>query len=425
MSVAINFGEVKRLVNHDIDNNIQLQAEGKKPISICIQGDAGVGKTSILQQIAEERGMECTKISCHEFEEAGDVLGYPCLEYECQIAKRVKDADGNIKVKVLPSTVWLNAKQLDSMDKNTAIKQTGKTRMGYAKPAWVPEYNENGNLVIFDDYGRCNRTILGAMMELIYTQGNMSWKFPEKTTIALTSNPDNGEYNVNTQDIAQRTRYLTYDVKFDVGNWSAWAEKNGVDGRCINFVLTYAEALFEPDDQGNRICNPRSFCMFADMISSIKDWENKENADFISLIAKGCFMDDDGRFSKMFTAFIKNKMHKLIQPREMLLGSWDKVKQTLEDTIYDGGTNYRPDLATLLERRFTNFVSAWLDSDEKTPIAKVKDRILEFIESPDKGGKTLFNPDLFIHMIKNITSEHKSQTNKLLFEPKIAKIISG
>lgn len=425
MSTPINFNEVKRLVNHDIDNNILLQENGKKPISICIQGDAGVGKTSILEQIAEERNMSCTKVSCHEFEEAGDVLGYPCLEYECQVAKKYKAEDGTIKMKILPNTMWLNAKQLDSMDKSMAIKQTGNTRMGYAKPAWVPDYNENGNLVIFDDYGRCNQTILGAMMELIYTQGNMSWKFPKKTTLALTSNPDNGEYNVNTQDIAQRTRYLTYDVKFDVGEWAKWAEKEGIDGRCINFVLTYADTLFEADENGNRICNPRSFCMFADMISSIKDWDKKENADFISLIAKGCFMDENGRFASMFSAFIKNKMHKLIQPKEMLLGAWDKVKTELEATIYDSNGTYRPDLATLLERRFTNYVGAWLDSDDKTPISKVKDRILEFIDYPENGGKVFFNPDLFIHMIKNITAEHKNQTNKLLFEPKIAKIISG
>ena len=32
----------------------------------------------------------------------------------------------------------------------------------------------------------------------------------------------------------------------------------------------------------------------------------------------------------MFAAFIRNKMHLLIQPKDMLLGGWDRVKDILE-----------------------------------------------------------------------------------------------
>lgn len=151
---TVSMDQVKNLINYTIDNNLKLQEQGKMPIAISLEATAGIGKTSILQQIAAERGMSFTKISLHEMEEAGDLLGYPQLEYECQMAKRIKDKEGNIKMQILPNTVWLNAKQIEMMDKNTAIKQTGKTRMGYAKPAWVPEYNEKGNLVVLDDYVR-------------------------------------------------------------------------------------------------------------------------------------------------------------------------------------------------------------------------------------------------------------------------------
>ena len=108
----------------------------------------------------------------------------------------------------------------------------------------------------------------------------------------------------------------------------------------------------------------------------------------------------------------------------MLTGGWDRVKKILEDTVYDEDGRYRADIASLLERRFTNYVPAWLDSSDKTPISTVKDRILEFLNNEDKNGKRLFTKDMFYHMIKNITAEHKNQTNKLLFEPKIAKVIS-
>lgn len=424
---TVTMGQVKRLINYTIDNNLKLQENGKMPIAISLEASAGIGKTSIVQEIAKERGMGFTKISLHEMEEAGDLLGYPQLEYECQLAKRVKDKDGNIKLQILPNTAWLNAKQIELMDKGLSIRQTGKTRMGYAKPAWVPEYNENGNICLLDDYVRANPQLLQSCMELILTQKYTSWSLPKKTTLVLTNNPDDGASNVNSLDEAQRTRFLNFNVAWDCDAWSTWAEKANVDGRCINFVMSYSNELFSADEEGNRICNPRSFVMFADMISGIKDWDDTDSLSFISTIAKGCFKDEGGRFSQMFNAFLRNKMHLLIQPKDMLLGGWDRVKGILEQAIYDqvdGNTKYRPDIAALLERRFANYVNAWLESGEDTPISKVKDRILDFIDYEEKSGRMLFTKDLFYHMIKSITSDHKRQTNKLLFEPKIAKAIS-
>lgn len=321
-------------------------------------------------------------------------------------------------MQVLPGTVWMNEKQLDQPTKGMMYRQTGKTRMGYAKPAWVPEYNENGTLVLFDDYNRANQTILKAAMDLILEQKYISWSLPKKTTIVITQNPDNGSYNVESQDEAQVGRYLDFKSAFDIDAWAQWAENSDLDGRCINFVLNYSNELFNSDEDGNHICNPRSFVMFANMISNIKDWEVHENLEFIQLIAKGCFKDEGGRFNKIFASFIRNKMHLLIQPNEVLHGKWDDVKKKLEETVYDGNGQFRPDLASLIERRFVNYVSRWLDSDKDTPINKVKDRILDFIDNP----KPIFNNDLMIHMVKNIIANHKRQTSKLMYEPKIARL---
>ena len=191
--MALSIKEIKKLINYTIDNNAVLEKDGKRPIAICLEADAGIGKTSIVEQVAQEREMTFTKLSLHELEEAGDLVGFPQMEYECQVKRRVQDKDGNFKVKVLDKTVWLNSHQLKSDDPNMKYVQTGKTRMAYAKPAWVPEYNENGCLFLLDDFGRCNQQLSQAVMELILTQGYVSWKLPKKTSIILTSNPDNGQ----------------------------------------------------------------------------------------------------------------------------------------------------------------------------------------------------------------------------------------
>ena len=421
---CINLSEVKNIANHTIDNNVLLEEEGNYTVALGIEGSAGIGKTSIFKQIADERGMTFVKVNLAQMDEPGDLLGFPTVEYECQVARKVKDKDGNIKTQVMPNTVWLNAKQLDNNASGLMYKQTGKTRMGYAKPAWVPEYNENGCMVLFDDFVRANSTLLQACMDLVLERKYTGWKFPKKTSIFLTNNPDDGTYNVNSLDEAQRSRFMNYSVGFDLGSFMKWAENAGIDGRCINFVSSYSNELFDADDDGNRICNPRSFVMFANMIKNIKDWDNAENQNFISLIAQGCFKDEGGKFAKMFRAFLMSKMHLLIQPKEMLLGDWKDVKDKLEKTIYDSDGSPRPDISTLLERRFSNYVGAWLSSDDNTPIKKVEDRIVNFIENEQKGGKMLFSQDSLYHMIKTITSDNKRQTNKLMFNPKIAKVIA-
>ena len=422
---TISLDRIKTLVNYTIDNNIKLQEKGKFPIALGFIADAGIGKTSTVRQVAEERGMTLTKLNLSQLEESGDLLGFPQIEYECQVGQLYKNEKGETKVKVLPETVWLNAKQMDSPQSGCKYRQTGKTRMGYAKPAWVPEYNEKGCLLLLDDYSRANPTILQSVMEIILEQGYVSWHLPKKTTIVLTANPDNGMYNVNSGDEAQNGRYVGFDVEWDRDAWAEWAEGADVDGRCINFVMSYSEELFNKDADGNRICNPRSFVMFADMISGIDNWDDPKNMEFIHTIAKGCFKDEGGRFAAMFSSFIRNKMHLLIQPKELLSGKWNDVKEKLQKTLYDSDGQYRPDISALLERRFANYVNAWLESDEKTPIKTVVDRINDFISlglTPTTG--CAFTKDQIQHMVKTITSKHRGQTNKLLYEPAIAAALT-
>lgn len=151
---TITLTKVKSLINYTIDNNNRRQENGEMPIALSFEASAGVGKTSIIRQVAEERGMGFTKLNMAQLEEAGDIIGFPQVEYECQIAKATKDKDGNVRWNLLPNTAWLNAKQMDNPQSGVKYRHTGKTRMGYAKPAWVPEYNEKGNLILLDDYVR-------------------------------------------------------------------------------------------------------------------------------------------------------------------------------------------------------------------------------------------------------------------------------
>ena len=154
MSTTISLNRAKTLINYAIDNNIKLEEDGKAPIALSLEASAGIGKTSVVRQIAEERKMNFVKLNMAQLEEPGDLVGYPIVEFECQVGKRVKESDGTVKVQILDKPAWLTAKQLENNSTGLLYKQTGKKRMSYAKPAWVPDYNENGTILLLDDYVR-------------------------------------------------------------------------------------------------------------------------------------------------------------------------------------------------------------------------------------------------------------------------------
>ena len=63
---------VKTLLNHTIDTNLELQKDGITPVAIGFEGTAGLGKTSIVKQVAEEKGMTFVKLNLAMVDEVGD-----------------------------------------------------------------------------------------------------------------------------------------------------------------------------------------------------------------------------------------------------------------------------------------------------------------------------------------------------------------
>ena len=52
-----------------------------------------------------------------------------------------------------------------------------------------------------------------ATMEILDRQEYVSWKLPKNWHILLTTNPDNGDYNVTSLDVAQKTRFISVELK--------------------------------------------------------------------------------------------------------------------------------------------------------------------------------------------------------------------
>lgn len=397
--MELTLEEIKPILKHIIDNNFYRQEKyGDIPISIDICGHCGIGKTSIVEQLAKEYDANFVKLNLSMMCETGDLCGYPIREhYVC------KDDDCQ----------WITPELIESFSK-AGYNITSETRMSYALPTWYKDIDTSKpTFFVLDDYNRAIPALLSASMELVHRQEYLSWKLPARTQVILTSNYDDGSYNVSSQDSAQSSRYVSFNVKFDPVAWSKWSESVGIDNRCQNFLLLYSSELINRK-QGHSKVNARNYTMFANIIAGIPNWNTAESQALILQIASGCFLDDDDIVGGLFTQFVSNKLDRLIAPEELVLGNWETVKRKLLDQLYDDD-NYRADIAHVITTRFINFSSKWLE--DKKDIKAIIDRILEIIDA----DKQLLSEDLLFSLVKTLNKEYPRQCSKMILNPKIAK----
>ena len=399
----MTLNEFKEVFTYLLDNNKQLEDKGLRPIAVGLEGEAGVGKTSIIEEIATERGMTMVKVNLAQLEEIGDLVGLPIKEYEVAWID-----NGNIKDKR-----WMSENQTKNLD--SRLKLTGRIRMAYAPPAWLPtEDNPNGIIVLLDDYTRANSMFMQATMEIINTASYISWNLPKYTSIVLTSNPDDGQFSVTSLDNAQKTRFINFNVKLNIEEWAKWAEEAEIDGRAINFELLYGNEIFKKHN-GVQTVNPRSYTTFCKAISGLKDWNKPETLALILQISKGCFLNDkDNIIGNLFTTFIANKLDKLIQPKDMIELKWETLEPKMRECVYDNG-NFRPDIASILTIRLMNYILYLFSIKGAIKENVIYDRILEIVNNDEM----LFSEDLIFHLVKTLITKYPGRTGKLLMNATI------
>lgn len=385
-NTKLNVDELKTLVKYMVSNNQQIQELGKNPVAINVESPAGIGKTSVITQIAQELNMDFVKLNLAQIEEIGDLTGFPVKEFE------VKKGD---------SSKWVPENLLPMYIQSQYVP-TGDKRMTYAPPSWI-QGRTRPVMLLLDDYSRADNRFMQACMEIIDRQEYISWKLPKGSMILLSSNPDNGDYFVTTMDNAQKTRFVTINLQFDIDCWARYAESTQVDSRCINFLIMHPELVTEQT-------NARVITTFFNSISSVNDFDKQ--LPLIQMLGEGSV---GAEFSTMFTMFINNKLDKLIHPKEILTHKdWDVVQKKLVNTI-GKNNDYRADIAGVIATRIINYTMFYVEKNGTNQA--LIDRIIEICIDED-----LFTNDLRYYIIKSIVNFDKQRFQKILMHPKLVQI---
>jgi hypothetical protein len=384
-AVELNSNELKTFLTHIVKNNNFIQKQGKIPVTVSVTGEAGTGKTSSIIELANDLNLKLVKINLAQLEEIGDLVGFPVKEFQIQ------NAEGK--------TTWINEVQIQAATAK-GYKLIGK-RMSYAAPEWIQDQQEGGILLI-DDYNRADTRFAQACMELIDRQEYISWSLPKNWTIILSQNPDDGSYMVNTQDVAQQTRYISVNFKFDVDTWAKWAEKIHMDDRAINFLLMHPELVSQK-------INARIITKFFDSISSIEKFEAE--LPLIQMIGEGSVGVE---FSSMFTMFINNKLDRIISPKDIFEKDETHVMTSLKKAIGEED-EFRADIASVIATRVINYLLAY--SEKNTISLAIINRIIKLTTDCKS-----FTTDLSYFMIKEIVNGNKVKFAPLMMNPAVVNM---
>ena len=315
--------EVRNFVEHIVESNINGEKKGAKKSPICIWGTHGIGKTEMVQQIAEELNYQWSYIAPAQFEEMGDLVGMPTIK------------DG---------------------------------RTIFSSPDWVPT-EEGPGILLIDDVNRADDRILRGIMQLLQNYELVSWKLPPLWQIVLTANPDGGDYSVTPMDNAMLTRMMHVTMDFDHKAWAKWAEQNNVDSRGINFVLIYPEIV-----QGERT-TPRSLVQFFQSIADIEDFSKE--LPLIQMLGSSCL---DEETVQSFISFVQQDLTKLITPEEICNATefqkqvYGPIKRMVNREVL------RVDIIATLFTRMFNYISLGMIKPEKTIVSNIQEFIkMDFI----------------------------------------------
>lgn len=150
MTNTITLEEFSEIFKYLLDNNRKLVDSGKKPTAVGITGAAGLGKTTIIQDLAASLGMTFVKVCLSEIEEISDLVGFPIKEYKARVLVR-EDDNEHWEERWVPHDLLSTYMQLPC----GTYEFTDETRMSYAPPKWLPrEYNDKGTILLLDDYTR-------------------------------------------------------------------------------------------------------------------------------------------------------------------------------------------------------------------------------------------------------------------------------
>ena len=249
--------------------------------AVLMRAGTGVGKSSLVSQIAEEVELPLIDVRASIMSE-GDTQGYPDIE---------------------------------------GMKEKGI--MTFCMPAWFVRACNEPVVLFLDEFNRGLPAVQQSFFQIVLDRqlGNdengMPYNIHPETRIFAAINHGN-EYDVNEMDPALLRRFWTIDLKPSKDDWINWAKSKNVDNLIIEFLRTRSSHLFvnlEKVKPGNVFPTPASWARFDEVLkyTGVDLMEDRKSFDIFNT-AIG-FIGQEAAVE--FADFVK-KYEVVVTPEELL-----------------------------------------------------------------------------------------------------------
>lgn len=182
-------------------------------------GDAGLGKSSIIQQWCNKNKLPFIDLR-GAYLEAPDMCGFP-------------------------SVTTKNGRQITT----------------HNMPEFWPDSGRG--VLLIEEPNRATTAVLNTFMQLLTDRKIHMYEFPPGWIIVGAINPENEHYDVNTMDTALKNRFVTFDVEYDAKTFISYMKVKDWDKGIITFIegnqWTYIKPEAVANTPGAKYISPRTF----------------------------------------------------------------------------------------------------------------------------------------------------------------------
>ena len=189
-----------------------------KRLPVFIWGAPGIGKSSIVKEIAEKKRLEFIDLRLSLLDPT-DLKGIPFFDE--------KNREG----------VW-------------------------AKPSFLPRENDKSQGILFlDEINTAPPAVQASAYQLILDRRVGEYKLPDGWSIIAAGNRENDRGVVYKMPPPLANRFVHFEMEVDFDDWKAWAYTKGIDASIIAFLAFDKSMLFTFDPSSNEksFATPRSW----------------------------------------------------------------------------------------------------------------------------------------------------------------------
>lgn len=186
-------------------------------LPVFVWGAPGIGKSSIVKQIAKEKDMEFLDLRLSLLDPT-DLKGIPFFNAETQ------------------EGIW-------------------------AKPSFLPSDPDSRGILFLDEINTAPPAVQASAYQLILDRKVGEYELPKGWSIVAAGNRENDRGVVYKMPPPLANRFVHFEMEVDFDDWKAWAYRAGIESAIIGY-LAYDKSMlftFDPTSNEKAFATPRSW----------------------------------------------------------------------------------------------------------------------------------------------------------------------